>query len=402
MRGGKRQKRRGKGILVWIFFLFFFCSPVQAQGEGSAGQAQEEIQEEFEKEQEETRRELLQGLELEEMQEAINGLLGRETFSVSQALERILDGEEVFSKEFFWDLLREFLYSRLAGDRTVYIQALFLALLAALFANFTNVFGSGQAGEISFYVVYMLLLAVLIHSFGVMSQELADSLKGFVTFMQALMPSYFLAVTAASGAATAMVLYEAVLAAVYFIQIVLLKAALPGIHAFVLLELVNFLHSEDFLSKLAELLKTLLEWTLKTCTGALIGMQILQNMISPALDSLKRDMLGKTAAALPGIGNAVNSVTEVALGTAALIRNCLGVTGIVALLLLGLPPIIKLGTAVLLYKFLAALIQPVSDKRMVGCLSTMGEGCRLLLKVLLTVELLLLITIAVLSVSFVG
>ena len=74
----------------------------------------------------------------------------------------------------------------------------------------------------------------------------------------------------------------------------------------------------------------------------------------------------------------------------------------VVLVLLGLPPIIKLAATVLAYKLLAALLQPVSDKRMTGCLWAMGEGCRLLLKVLITVELLLLITIAVLAVSFIS
>lgn len=110
---------------------------------------------------------------------------------------------------------------------------------------------------------------------------------------------------------------------------------------------------------------------------------------------------GKTAAAIPGVGNAINGVTEVALGTAVLIRNGLGVMGILILIILGLPPVVKLGMNTLLYKFLAAIVQPVSDNRMVGCLSTVGDGCRLLLRVLLMVELLLLITIAILSVSFI-
>ena len=111
-------------------------------------------------------------------------------------------------------------------------------------------------------------------------------------------------------------------------------------------------------------------------------------------------MLGKAAAAIPGVGNAIDGVTEVALGTAVLIRNSLGVLGMAVLLLLGLVPLVRLGISTLLYKLLAALVQPVSDKRMTGCLQAMGDGCRLLLRMLFTAELMLLITIAVLTVSF--
>lgn len=375
----------------------------ESQAEEETGNQNEEaLEEELLREQEESQEALLEGLELGEMQEAVNELLGEETFSVREALERILAGEEVFSIDFLLETGKNFICDHLLADRAVLFQVVLLVLLAALFANFTNVFSGSQAGEASFYLVYMLLLALLIHSFGSLSAGLSGSLEDLTAFMQALMPSYFLAVTAASGAATAMVFYEMVLGVIFLIQTLLLKAVIPGIQAYVVIQLINYLHKEDFLSKLAELLKTVLEWSLKTITAVVIGMELIQNMISPALDSLKRDALGKTAAAIPGIGNVIDGATEVALGTAVLIRNCLGATGILVLVILGLPPVIKLAGTVLAYKLLAALLQPVSDKRMTGCLWAMGEGCRLLLKVLLTVELLLLITIAVLAVSFIS
>ena len=375
----------------------------ESQAEEETGNQNEEaLEEELLREQEESQEALLEGLELGEMQEAVNELLGEETFSVREALERIIAGEEVFSIDFLLETGKKFIYDHLLADRAVLFQVVLLVLLAALFANFTNVFSGSQAGEASFYLVYMLLLALLIHSFRSLSAGLSGILEDLTAFMQALMPSYFLAVTAASGAATAMVFYEMVLGVIFLIQTLLLKAVIPGIQAYVVIQLINYLHKEDFLSKLAELLKTVLEWSLKTITAVVIGMELIQNMISPALDSLKRDALGKTAAAIPGIGNVIDGATEVALGTAVLIRNCLGATGILVLVILGLPPVIKLAGTVLAYKLLAALLQPVSDKRMTGCLWAMGEGCRLLLKVLLTVELLLLITIAVLAVSFIS
>lgn len=353
-------------------------------------------------EEEKAQKKIMENLELEQMQDAVNELLQENTFSVKEALWRVLRGEELFSKEFLWNLLKEFLERHFLADQRTVLQVVFLVFFASLFSNITGIFGTGQTDEISFYVIYMLLLTLLVHMFSGLGRELSDSLQGFLTFMRALMPSYFLAVTAASGSSGAMIFYESVLFVIYIVQMVLLGAVIPGIHAYVLLQMVNFLHKEDLLSKLAELLRTALEWTLNTCTMSVIGMQILQNMISPAVDSLKRDMLQKAAAAVPGIGSAINGISEVALGTAAVIRNCLGAAGILVIVLLGLPPLIRLAANTFLYKLLAALIQPISDTRMTGCLATVGDGCRLLLRVLLTVELLLLITIAILSISFVA
>ena len=370
-----------------IFFLFLlFSIPVQASN-GEQGNTQEQ---------------LLDSMELEKMQEAVNELLGEETFSVKESIKKALSGEEPFSAEHFGEIGKAFLYQQLLPDKKILVQVILLVLAASLFSNFTGMFGKGETGGISFYMVYLFLLTILMKSFGQMSRIISSGLEDFVFFMKALMPSYFLAVTAAGGVASAMIFYNMVLAVIYVIQVIFLKLVVPGIHLFVLFQLVNYLHKEDILSKMAEFFKTILEWTLHTCVAVLVGMQVIQNMISPAVDSLKRDVIGKTATAIPAVGNAIDGVTEVALGTAVLIRNCIGVVGILVLLLLGLPPIIRLGVTTLIYKLLAAVVQPVADKRMTGCLSTMGEGCRLLLRVLLTVELLLLITIAILSVSFVS
>ena len=366
----------------------------------AAEQEEQKGEEELSEKQQEAQEKLLEGLELGQMQEAVNELLGEETFNIRESLAFVLKEGRLFSKEGVKEIGKAFLKSHLSVQKQTVVQILLLVLAASLFSNFANAFGKGQTGEVSFYVVYLLLLVLLIHTFGSMGEELSKSLQGFVLFMKALIPSYFLAVTAAAGSASAMVFYETVLLVIYLVQAVLLKLILPGIHAYVLISMINFIHKEELLSRMAELFKTLLEWGLNGCTAFVIGMQVIQNMISPAVDSLKRDMLGKAAAAITGVGNAIDGVTEVALGTAVLIRNSLGVLGMAVLLLLGLVPLVRLGISTLLYKLLAALVQPVSDKRMTGCLQAMGDGCRLLLRMLFTAELMLLITIAVLTVSF--
>ena len=385
------MKRRIRFILaVFLICLEFGATFVQA------GQKQREQQEE------ETRQKLMEDMELGQMQDAVNQILKEDSFSIEEILNQILKGESLFQKETMSKWFKNIVKAQLQREQKAMFQVVLLVLLAAVFSNFTAVFGDGKTGETSFYITYMLLLALLIKSFGSMGVELKELLENFILFLKALMPSYFLAVTASSGSATAMIFYEAVLFLIYVIQVVFLKGIVPAIYVLALVELVNYLHSEDFLSKMAELLQTLIEWSLKSCMAVVLGMQLIQNMIGPAMDSLKRDIIGKTAASIPGIGNAINGVTEVALGTAVIIRNGIGVVGIIILVCIGIRPVIRLALLAFLYKMLAAVVQPVSDKRMTGALSTIGNGYVLFLKVLLCMELLIFITIAILSISFIG
>ena len=386
------MKRRKIRFILAVFLLCLEFGATFVQ----AGQKQREQQEE------ETRQKLMEDMELGQMQDAVNQILKEDSFSIEEILNQILKGESLFQKETMSKWFKNIVKAQLQREQKAMFQVVLLVLLAAVFSNFTAVFGDGKTGETSFYITYMLLLALLIKSFGSMGVELKELLENFILFLKALMPSYFLAVTASSGSATAMIFYEAVLFLIYVIQVVFLKGIVTTIYVLALVELVNYLHSEDFLSKMAELLQTLIEWSLKSCMAVVLGMQLIQNMIGPAMDSLKRDIIGKTAASIPGIGNAINGVTEVALGTAVIIRNGIGVVGIIILVCIGIRPVIRLALLAFLYKLLAAVVQPVSDKRMTGALSTIGNGYVLFLKVLLCMELLIFITIAILSISFIG
>lgn len=231
---------------------------------------------------------------------------------------------------------------------------------------------------------------------------MGKQLDWLTQFMKGLAPAYFVAVSAASGTLTATAFYQGVLLLVWLVEWLLLTLILPGANLYVLLCLVNHLSKEDMLSKMAELLETLISWSLKTMLGAVLGLQAVRGLVAPAMDAIKRTAIGKTAGAIPAVGNAVNVVTELILTGALLVKNCLGAVAVVALLLAGAGPVIHYGVLSLSYRFLAAAAQPVSDKRIVGCLGTMGEGCAMLLRIMITAEVMCILTFVILMASVGG
>lgn len=339
--------------------------------------------------------ELLGAMEFGQVQEMIDGMLGENSFSFSEAVRKLAGGKEAFSKEAVQEFLRCLLFSRIEAEKSGFLKLLLLILLAALFSNFAEVFENGQVGAVSFYVVYLLLFTMLMETFSSLSEALSVNLEWLSGFMRLLSPAYFLAVAASSGASTAAVFYEGVLLLVWMIEWLLLHFLLPGVSLYLLLKLVNHLSREEMLSKMAELIETGISWSLKTLLGFAAGLQAVRNLIAPVMDSLKRTAAGRTAGAIPGIGNAVNAVTELVLTSAVLVRNSLGVVTLLALALVSLEPVVHYALLSFAYRFLAALSQPVSDRRMVGALGTMGEACGLLLKILLTAEALCMLTLLV-------
>lgn len=395
----------GRIVLFSMFVIFLFPSrvfgaeqSVREQNEEQEYNLSEEVQEEItEQDIADTTEELLNDLELENIESAVSQLLEDDSFSFQEMVEALISGKMQLDAETLVELVKEMFIGELAGQKQILMQILLLILASSLLLNISHIFDKGQISEIAFYMVYLLIFVLLVKSFGSLSSQMSAALDKGVSFMEVLTPAYYLAIIASNGTSSAYCYYQIVLIVIFAVQWLLLKVVVPGINVFVLLGVVNNLSKEDLLSKMAELLKTVMEWILKSVIALVVGMQVIQRMVSPMLDSLQRTFIGKTASAIPGLGNVLDSVTEMVIGCSMLIRNCVGAAALIVLILLGTGPVIQLGATTLLYRALAAVTQPISDKRMVGCLTVMGEGCGLLFRVLLTAEILFLVTVAIVA-----
>lgn len=344
----------------------------------------------------ETTEELLKEINLADVQKMLDDFMGADSFSMKEALIKLTRGERAFSKEAVQEFVYRFFFYQLDQEKELFVKLILLILLSAVFTSFAEVFENNQIGDISFFVVYLLFFTILMDSFSKMSSSLEKTISWMTEMMKGLAPAYYMTVCAASGAASAVVFYEGVLLMVWGIQWLLLTVLLPASGMYVLLQLVNSLSREEMLGKMAELLNTAVSWGLKSLLAAVVGLQIIRNLVAPVMDSVKRGLLSKAAGALPGVGNAVNMVTELVVTSAVLVRNCLGVVILVVFVLIGAGPMLYYGILSLLYRLLAAVAQPVSDRRMVRALGTMGEGCALLLRILFTAEVLCMLAFLVL------
>ena len=345
---------------------------------------------------------ILEELDLSQVQRMLDQMLGEESFSMKDMLDGLIKGEKVLSEDTVQEMLHSFLFSGLKKEKNLLIKILLLILLSAVLANFADVFESGQIGDICFYIVYLLLFILLMDSFSSITRSVQQTITWMAEFMRGLAPAYFLTISIAAGSSTAAVFYEGVLILTWLIQEVILNLLFPGACLYVLISLINNLSKEEMLGKMAELLDTAVSWGLKTLLGMVVGLQVVRGLIAPIMDTLKRSALGKAAGALPGVGNAVNMVTELVLTSAVLVRNCLGVVILFAFVAAGAGPVIHYGILSLLYRFLAAIAQPVSEKRIVDSLATMGEGCALLLRILFTAEILCILDFVILMTGIGG
>lgn len=376
---------------LWLGVMIAVCGFWMVSGVAEAGTCENIGQEEADHYIED----LLKELNFEEIDEFLKEMDAGEKISFGSIVKAMTAGDLTGGVQLFGKMMRKALFGEWKTNRTTIIHVLVISLIAATLTGFSDIFQNKQISEVSYYMVYVLLLTILMKAFGTASMILTETLGQIVTFMKLLMPSFFLALGFSTGSTTGLVFYEWILLLVTIVQWMLQKIILPVIHMYVLLMLVNQMVKEDFLSKMAELFHTASEWMLKTLLAAVMGFNLVQGLIAPAVDGFKKDMITKTAGMIPGVGNVFDSVSDLVLGSAILVKNSIGVAALLILTAVCLIPVLKLLLFSASYKLASAVVQPVSDSRVVECISCIGEGIFLLMKTMLTSGVLFWLTLAV-------
>lgn len=381
---------------VLIFLLFFGNRTVYA---APASDFEQETASELEEIQQKTENKILDSIDFTELDESISQLLPDEKIKFKEVLRTVIEGDWEAVGKLFFQFLQDQMFYEFRTNKQNLIHILLIAIVAAIFSNFSNVVQSKQISEVGFYILYILLITLCLNTFRIAMSGIEQNLSNILNFMSVFCPAYFLVMALAVGSSSAIWFYNLVLLLIYLSEMLLLRFLIPVIHIYIVVQVMNHMFPEDFLGKLAELLKKFIGWFLKTALGIVVGINIVQGLIGPSVDLVKRNTVTKTLESLPGLGNVFGGATDLVLGTAVLLKNGIGMAGAVILLLVCAVPLIQMVLLVLLYQLTAAVVQPVSDKRITECISSVGEGYELMMKVLLTTLLMFLLTIAIAAAS---
>ena len=143
----------------------------------------------------------------------------------------------------------------------------------------------------------------------------------------------------------------------------------------------------------------MIKFLLKGFLSVLLGVQLIQSMILPAVDSMKNTVLQKGMSVIPGIGSGLNSAMTMVIGSAVVIKNSIGAVGILVLIVIIVPPVIEITAVVLTYLLAGIMIQPISDKRITGAMDAVIQSGKLMLSMIFTMALLFILSVALIAFS---
>ncbi len=335
--------------------------------------------------------------DMSDINQGMDNLFPEMNIDADELLFMIMEGKflEAFTMLTGW--IREALAGEMEGIRRIFIYILVLGVVSALFSGFSDLFVGQQVAQAGFYFLYIFLMVIMPRVFLFVSQIAVSAVENIVLFVKLFIPTYFVAVGAAQGAASAVYYYQMMLIIAYLVESFLNTVLIPFIYSYVILALLNGLWAEEKLSLLLEILEKGIVMALKVSMGIVTSLSLVQAVIVPVASQLKISAMRKAISAIPGIGGVAEGVTELVMGSAVLIKNSMGVLLLVLIFGACILPLLKIVVVTATVKLGAAVTGIVSDKRIASCTNRVGVGCFLLFRCVFTSMALFIIVIAVVS-----
>ena len=100
------------------------------------------------------------------------------------------------------------------------------------------------------------------------------------------------------------------------------------------------------------------------------------------------------------VGKILGDAVDTFLGCGLILKNAVGLVGVIIVLGICIVPIIKLGVMTLAYKLLAAISQPIADEKVTNLLEQIGDIFKIFLAILSSISFMIIIgTTLVLKIS---
>ncbi|SCM80142.1 Stage III sporulation protein AE [uncultured Sporomusa sp.] len=287
-----------------------------------------------------------------------------------------------------------YLFKELATNIHLMGKLLFLAVLCALLQNLQNSFEQSSISLLSYSVCFIFLCVIALSAFYQGLSLARETVGNIVGFMEALLP-LLLSLLAGVGALTSAALFTPLMLFVVSATSVVVKdIILPLLFLTAVLECVNYLSGRYKLSNLTSVLKQAGMMVLGLVLVVFIGIVSIQGVAGSVADGLTlRTAKYATATFIPVVGKMFADTVELVMGASLVLKNAVGIFGVLTIALLCALPVIKLISLVVVIKIAGALIQPMGDENMAKCLDAMGNNLLLVFGALLTVVLMLFLVI---------
>lgn len=269
-----------------------------------------------------------------------------------------------------------------------------IAILYSLLGGFTSGFVQKPTEKLIYFATYSTMILIVMVEVGKVIKLTTNTISNISILMQAIFPILLTMTTLLGGVTTSAVFKPMMTTLVTIITVFISKIIIPMFIAAIAFSIVGNLTKSVKLDKLTEFFKSSATYILGGVFSLFVAFLTFQGLTGGVIDSISI----KTAkfamqSYIPVLGGYLSDGFDLMLASLVLIKNSIGVIGLIMILSIIALPTIKIIVLSLGLKLASGIIEPVCDNKFSKMLSNIASNMTLLIISLVGAGFMFLITI---------
>lgn len=246
--------------------------------------------------------------------------------------------------------------------------------------------------QITYYVQYILIVTLIMTNFSDILQMVKASIQSLVGFMNSLVPLLITLMLTTGNFASASILEPIILFIITFIGNFITTILLPFVLISTALAIISKVSNKIQVDKLSKFFNSTVVWILGVVLTLFVGVISVEGSLSSTVDGIT----AKTTKAavsnfIPVVGKILGDAVDTVIGCSNILKNAVGIVGVIVVIAICVEPIIKLAILMGLYYLAGAICQPIADEKIVKLLEEMGNTFKMLLAIMCSVSVMLIV-----------
>ncbi|PKG25685.1 stage III sporulation protein AE [Niallia nealsonii] len=271
-----------------------------------------------------------------------------------------------------------------------------LTIFSMLLQMLQNSFEKSSISKVAYGIVFMVLIILALNSFHVAVTFANEAISTMTGFILALVPLLLALMAASGGVISAAFFHPVILFLMNTSGMLIEYIVLPLLFLATLLHIVSALSEQYKVTQLANLLRNISIGILGLFLTIFLGVISVQGASSAVTDGITiKTAKFVTGNFIPVIGRMFTDAADTVINASLLLKNSVGIAGVAILLFIVAFPAVKILMISFIYKFAAAVLQPLGGGPVITCLDIISKSILYVFAALAVVSLMFFLTITV-------
>ncbi|OKZ76514.1 MAG: stage III sporulation protein AE [Clostridium sp. 27_14] len=272
------------------------------------------------------------------------------------------------------------------------VSILIIIVIHSILKSISENLQNDNVSKMIYYVQYIAIVTVIMNNFSNVITMVKETATNLVGFMNSLVPILVSLMLYTGSITTSSILEPAILFMINFIGNIIQSFLIPAVLIAATLSIVSKIGDKVQIDKISKTFNSGIIWILGVILTTFVGVISLEGTLSSSIDGIT----AKTAKAIvsssiPIVGKILGDAVDTVLGCGIILKNAIGVIGVVIIIGICIMPIIKIAILTISYKILASISEPIADTKIIKLLEQIGDIFKVLLAILCSISVMVIV-----------